>query len=1535
MRRTWAAMAGLLVWGVTLAYGQNAVLDLYAPGFLGGGANAASTASPYADVINPAASGGTQRFTADLSYVALVGLGTTAGWGNVLNAGLTYPTPAGVITGSARFLGSTFPFLNIGNVGTVNLSFAKDLFPDLFVGAGLGFQFGSSWGLGLDLGFIHSPGDLGFLKDFRWGIAMRGIGMGYAVATPLAGNQSTLPPAFTPDVGLSFALVKTDAVNWTLAPDISFPTFQDVRFTLGTGVSILDTVFLSASYAFDLTEYGAGTLRSFPFSFGLNVKLKTKSDGSLGFLKGGDIAVDTAVAPLQNGVYGIGLESRIAVGQIDKTPPAVTLANTQPAYISPDTASTQGALSVPLTVTDERYIKGVRLIIKNADGDVVRTIEYVDNGPTSKGLANLWDRLIAVKKSVDVPAVITWDGKDNSGAKVPDGAYTYEIQSWDDNNNKATTEPLSVTVDTTPPTVTATAGYLEFSPSGQSTKGTLPIRQTGSVEDLWIGSIADESGKEVRQFRWTNQAPQNFEWDGRDSFGASAPDGTYTYSVTATDRAGNTGAATIAKIVINTQATPIGVSTDLPAFSPTGNSPKHEIRILPNLKVTAGIDSWSVVVKDTAGNAKRTFSGKTTVPTSIVFDGKDDQGTYLPEGSYRASLNVIYTNGHTPTADSPTFALKVTPPSAKVSAPYLEFSPDGVGTQTALKVQQSGTTEILWTGAVKSASGTTVRNMRWDESAPKDFPWDGRDDSGKIVPDGTYSYVVSATDAAGNTGSATLAGIIVNTTPTPVSLSIDNSAFSPNGDGVQDTLKLAPAVPVSKGIVKWSIGVKDKAGQVRRSFSGGASAPPLTTFDGKDDDGVLLPQGTYTATLAVTYSNGHNPNADSAPFTLDVTAPTATVTSDFTVFSPVGEGARNTLVFSQSVSKDAQWTGTVSDAAGTAVRSVKWSGRPDAKFVFDGHGDSGQLLADGAYTYTLSGIDKAGNSGKSGPVAFQIDTRATTVILSTDLPAFSPNADGVKDTIKIIPSLKVNTDVVSYELRILDSANKVVRLFTAKATAPGQTIWDGSDNSGVKAPDGQYVAELEVVYANGSHPVARTSPFLLKTTAPTISVSTDYLMFAPTADSSLQSIVIHQTSSVENQWQGQIVDSTGKAVRTYTWDGKAADFSWDGKDDNGNLVPDGTYKYVVSTTDIAGNTGTVSVSGIVVDTRPTPVSVSARTDGFSPNGDGVRDNMSFSLSIGLGQGITSWKLSMIDSTGKAQKTFTGSGTVPDSMSWDGKADSGQVAPNGMYAAQLDVAYAKGNRPTAKSDPFLLSVAPPNVTLDAGPLPFSPDGDGYNDVLTITPSVTDPSPIDTWDVTVLDPMDHFFINWSGKGALPAPFTWNGLSSYGELVQSADDYTLVATVKDQLGNAAVVKKTIPIDVLVMRQGDKLLIRISSITFKENTADYTNVPDDRAQANQRALGRLADIFKRYSQYKIEIDGYAVMVYWDDPVKGAAEQKNELIPLSKARADAIKGALVKLGIDANRVTTVGYGGVNPIAPFGDLENRWKDRRVEFVLVR
>jgi len=61
-----------------------------------------------------------------------------------------------------------------------------------------------------------------------------------------------------------------------------------------------------------------------------------------------------------------------------------------------------------------------------------------------------------------------------------------------------------------------------------------------------------------------------------------------------------------------------------------------------------------------------------------------------------------------------------------------------------------------------------------------------------------------------------------------------------------------------------------------------------------------------------------------------------------------------------------------------------------------------------------------------------------------------------------------------------------------------------------------------------------------------------------------------------------ISDSRGRIVYAGTGQTAAGNntFTWDGKDNNGNQLPDGTYKLTVTAADLAGNTVTSSVASV-------------------------------------------------------------------------------------------------------------------------------------------------------------------------------------------------------------------------------------------------------------------------------------------------------------------------------------------------------------------
>jgi len=836
---------------------------------------------------------------------------------------------------------------------------------------------------------------------------------------------------------------------------------------------------------------------------------------------------------------------------------------------------------------------------------------------------------------------------------------------------------------------------------------------------------------------------------------------------------------------------------------------------------------------------------------------------------------------------------------------------------------------------LRDVNGDEVALLVWESQAPANFDWDGRNKEEILSPDGVYSYRVASTDRAGNSGAAQIDNIIINTEATPINLNIDKSFFSPNSDGIKDSLILRLDVPVTSGIEKWSLAILDEKQETRRTYSGTGDITGLIEFDGRGEDKNLLPEGGYRGRLDVLYENGNNPQAESPLFTLDLTPPSAAVSANLTIFSPDGDGSKDEALFYQETSEEELWQGTIADYKGQAVRAFSWRGRADDQLVWAGRGDSGMLLADGKYSYVLESVDRAGNKGSSRAIFLELNTEKTEVFITTDGNYFSPNSDRIKDRLQLIPSLKISDGVERFDLRILDRDGQLVKNFSGQNRAPETYSWDGLSNEGKRLPDGEYQAELVLDYSKGDHHQVHTTPFIIDTRAPTAELSAEYTLFSPDGDGLRDRVPISQKSSVEDLWEGEISNSSGEVVKSIFWKENAAGFSWDGTDENGNRIPDGLYTYTLRSTDRAGNSVAAAIKGIEIDTRRTSLFLTASESGLSPNGDGFKEDITFQSYVGLTEGIKSWRLDLIHKTLGVQKSFSGADQVLKSIQWQGKGDN-KPAPDGIYHAVLQLDYYKGNRPEAKTAPFVLDVTPPKVGLNIKPQPFSPDNDGVDDELLINLKVEDISPIADWRLDIDDPMGNLFSRFSGRGLPSGRIVWDGLSENGELVQAAEDYPLFLEITDNLGNSVQLNRLIPVDVLVIRDGDKLKVRIASITFPANSPDLGAVKDqEKVAKNNRTLKRLAEIFKKYSSYHIRIEGHANNLSWADPTKAAAEEKEELIPLSTKRSEAVKEALVAHGLDDDRITTVGLGGTSPVVPFSDATNRWKNRRVEFILIK
>lgn len=1018
-------------------------------------------------------------------------------------------------------------------------------------------------------------------------------------------------------------------------------------------------------------------------------------------------------------------------------------------------------------------------------------------------------------------------------------------------------------------------------------------------------------------------------------------------------------------------------------ISPNNDGKQDVLDVPVKIKDKRYVKDWALIIENDKGQVIRTIGNKekretritfktfwkalftpkagVTVPASVMWNGVMDDGEVAPDGNYFYFMTATDDNGNVATTKKLSVVVDNTPPEVDLTQPSSNEKIFGEGSKPVLTVKQNGSEEDEWNAVFADATGKIVRSYKWTSSAPLSFEWNGSDDAGGPLPDGVYSYKVSATDRAGNTSNpASISNIIYSADKPSTNISILGSKyFSPNGNGTNDTISFLVKIPVPDAksvnkLVEWAVKITDNKGSVVKTFSGKANPPEKVTFDGKTDSGSAAGEGLYQAVVTAKYSNGFEPDVVKSPeFTLDKSAPVAKIKQSSPTFSPDGDGNLDTMVITQDIAADSgapveNWTGKIVNAEGKTIREFNFGSFAPEQVVWDGLDDSAALASDGKYKYVLSATDLAGNSSETFINEITLDTSKTELLLAASPAAFNPaGSDKSKSSVKLTPVVKAGSSISEYTVEIKNAKGETVWSQNG-SSLPASISWNGLASSGSRCDDGKYVATLSTKSSNGSEAKTSTQPFVIDTVAPSVKLESPYTLFSPDGDGKKDVLSIAAETSSEEKWTANILDSKNEVVRSYTWQGKVpSKVEWNGTDQAGNKVADGSYKIVFASEDAAGNKGTAELANITVDSREAKAYITAEHDAFSPNGDSFLETQKLSLRPSLKEGVDSWSVSIVTPEGKVVKSWSEKDQkdMPAEITWNGLNAENKII-EGAFTANLKITYAKGNEVNVNSSLFICSVTPPQLSVKTAPQYFSPDNDGENDDLYIQLKGNDVVPLKSWSFQIKDPNNKPFWSTSGKSSITERIIWDGRGKNGELVQSAMDYPYTFTVTDSLGMTSTVEGKIEIDILVIRVGDVLKMAVPSIIFRQDAADFgvqvtdangkvtkPGITQAQAANNERILKRIAQILNKFKNYTVTVEGHANSVTGTEEEETTNKHGLALEPLSKDRAEFVREKLKKYGVDGSRLSAVGRGGRQPVAARGDKDNAWKNRRVEFIL--
>ena len=134
---------------------------------------------------------------------------------------------------------------------------------------------------------------------------------------------------------------------------------------------------------------------------------------------------------------------------------------------------------------------------------------------------------------------------------------------------------------------------------------------------------------------------------------------------------------------------------------------------------------------------------------------------------------------------------------------------------------------------------------------------------------------------------------------------------------------------------------------------------------------------------------------------------------------------------------------------------------------------------------------------------------------------------------------------------------------------------------------------------------------------------------------------------------------------------------------------------------------------------------------------------------------------------------------------------------------------------------------------------------------------------------------------------------------------------------IAQQAMQLKELNAQKLNARQTDRgLVITLGDVLFSTGKAQL-------AAGGTRSVQKLAGFLKEYPQHKVLIEGHT-----DSTGSDSLNQE-----LSERRANAVRTALVDMGISGDRVITRGFGKAFPVASNDTADGRQLNRRVEIIL--
>ncbi|EFT1422544.1 Ig-like domain repeat protein, partial [Salmonella enterica] len=1134
------------------------------------------------------------------------------------------------------------------------------------------------------------------------------------MVTDRAGNTATQTLEFFIDTRLSTPTIALDSTDDTGTPGDDMTNRTRPTFILQNIDSDVINVTVSVTHNGTTTSFTA-----------------TQGAGGWSF---------TPPAPWGDGDYTLTVTVEDRAGNTRPSTPLTVTVDTQIAIDHIELVNDSG-------VPGDNVTKHVRPQFQiSVPDDVEKVLLSIDGGTT-------W--VTAIKSSTAGIWDYTWP------TDMPEGQHTLTVEVTDGAGNKMT-ETLNFTIDITLMTPT-----IELAPdqdTGQNkndnlTSVTQPVFVLGSIDkDVRHVELSIEHNGTFKTVVLTESADG---WRYRPD--SALADGSYTFTVTVTDVAGNQQTSAPLKVTIDgTLTTPV---IELAAGEDSGTVgdrlTNHDRPVFDIRQVDSDVTRVMVKV---------TYNGKTHEEAAVFTNG---QWRFTPsaswaDGSYQLAVVVEDLAGNV--KESAPFEVRIDTTTTINNIVLLNDT--GVQNDQLTNVAKPSF-RIDVPGDVVQVRVTLDGGANWNVIRKNaDGQWIF--DSPNTLVDGTYILRVEATDEAGNIANKDLVfNIDTNIQVPTIALDAGQDTGANTADNITNISRPTFTIGnVDPDVIKVVVTIDGHDYNATKVGAGWQFTP-----------GNAIPDGSYNITVTVEDKAGNTATSKPLPVVIDTTAEIESVT----LVTDSGDSDVDNITkvdkpqFSIVTADDITHVRVKIDNAANWIELTKGG---DGRWIFN----VGSALPDGQHTLLVDVTDIAGNVAQE-TLQFTIDTtlREPTIVLDPTHDTGDDTNDNLTRINKPVFIIGNVDNDVSHIVVHIDG-----RDYTIENTGGNLTFTPDQPLS-----DGQHTISVTVTDIAGNTKTSAELKIEIDTQVQIDSVTL-------TTDSG-----VNDHDNVTNATRPSFEIATPDDVTSVlvSFDGvnwtpisKNAAGQWEFT--AGSALPDGHYTLHVQATDRAGNTAN-STLGFTVDTQIDGLSVVMLDDAGKDSTDGITNITSPRFEISAREPLQSVTVIL---NGKSSTLTQGAGNK-----WLFTPDTPLV--DGTYKIEIVAEDIAGNK-ISKEVSFTIDTIVSDPSIDL----LDADDTGESAVDNIT-SVTKPRFVIG---NVPADIDTVVIRINGV-SYPVTANGNNLWEFQVPVALNDGvYEAVVVFRDIAGNTSETKLPFTIDTTT---SVSVRMEPASDTGNSNSDNLTN--------------------------------------------------------------------------------------------------------------